>query len=48
MIGNFPELAENLRTSGNCAWLLYENRRGVSHFLGQVSPAELAARLALW
>jgi len=48
MIGNFQELAENLRTSGNCAWLLYENRRGVSHFLGQVSPAELAARLALW
>jgi hypothetical protein len=47
MIGNFQELAENLRTSGNCAWLPYENRRGMSHFLGPVSPVELAAQPAL-
>jgi hypothetical protein len=47
MIGNFPELAEDLRTSGNCAWLLYGNRRGMSHFLGPVSPVELAAQPAL-
>jgi len=46
MVGNFPELAENLRTSGNCAWLLHENRRGMSHFLGRVSPVELAAQPA--
>src|SRR5689334_13112426 len=39
IVGNFQELEAIFRTSGNCAWQPYENRRGRSHFLGQVGLA---------